>query len=101
MENKVILYADSARGVYIPEFFADSLDWERIIPNEDVSEIKAILISGPDHEHYWEAWEKMLDTTFKDSLTQKEYFLYHDGDLWLIDKKAKVGIDHQLWEEED
>jgi hypothetical protein len=54
-----ILFADSSRGQYIPQFFAESVDWNQLDNwNEDEREI---LLAGPDHEFYWETWESVMD----------------------------------------
>lgn len=84
METYAKLFADSARGIYIPQYFAESIepkDW-RGIDAEDL----AILKSGPYHEFYWEAWESVLDhAEHKDGWT-----LYQDGDLWVINRDSAI-----------
>jgi len=81
------IYADSNRGIYIPQYFAQSIDRE-LISNIDVDDL-AILESGPEHEHYWETWASILDNAIiKSPDGNFEYSLHQDGDLFLVDYNA-------------
>ena len=79
MDTSEILYSDH-HGIYIPQMFgkdcASSFDG---INFEDIK----ILISGPEHEHYWDAWDTILSDA---SIVRHgvEYMLHQDGDLWLV-----------------
>lgn len=86
-ESNAILFADALRGIYIPQHFADVLaedakvvydsgldDWERIKP---------ILLTGPDHDDYWEVWTRTLDYA-RIHHDGKVYSLWQEGDLWLV-----------------
>lgn len=78
LPETAILYADSARGVYIPQYFAESVDWNACDNwNEDE---RVILLTGPDHESYWDVWCDILDNV----TLSGGYRLYQDGDLWLV-----------------
>lgn len=75
-------YADSARGVYIPQHFAETVNRDMLagVDSDDLD----ILAAGPGHGDYWETWESVLDNaelTDSDGVTWR---LYQDGDLWLI-----------------
>ena len=75
------LFLDSNRGVYIPQNFAEQVRHELV---ENVTaEQWDILQAGPDHEWYWETWERVLDYAVLDDGNRK-FTLYQDGDLWLI-----------------
>jgi hypothetical protein len=72
------LYADSARGIYIPQYFAETIDWNAIDNwNEDERDI---LLAGPDHESYWDVWDSILNNV----VTVCGGVLWQDGDLWII-----------------
>ena len=77
-EPAVILYADSARGIYIPQHFAESVN--RALVAGVGADDWDILEAGPYCEHYWDSWESVLDNA-----RIGEYSLYQDGDLWLLD----------------
>ena len=79
------LFADSARGIYIPQHFAESADRDKFTGIDE--EQWAILEVGPDHEHYWDVWDEVLDN----AETTCGAVLYQDGDLWLI--RAQDAID--------
>ena len=81
------LYADSNRGVYIPQFFAESVKRDCVtgVSEEDF----ATLLSGPDAEFYWETWERVTNNaTLTDPTNGKIFYLYQDGDLWMVPKEA-------------
>ena len=77
MAKQAILFADSARGVYIPQHFAEShsADHWQGMDSADLDILKA----GPDHESYWDAWCDVLDN----AETTNGGKLYQDGDLWV------------------
>ena len=55
-----VLFADSARGIYIPQHFAESYNSEQwqAIAQSDLD----ILLSGPECENYWDVWQDVLDS---------------------------------------
>ena len=75
------IYADSNRGVYIPQFFADTRadGWHGISEEND-----AILKDGPDNEWYWDTWVTVLANAYYLDDKGNKYTLYHDGDLFVI-----------------
>jgi len=75
---------DSARGIYIPQNFAELInpeDWTGI-DAEDLD----VLKTGPDHESYWDAWQNLLDC----AESKNGAVLYQDGDLFLIYRDRAV-----------
>lgn len=53
-QNEPVLLLSDARGIYIPQNFAEKFDmslWG--ISQGDA----AILLQGPDAENYWETWD--------------------------------------------
>ena len=75
------IYADANRGVYIPEFFADTCSerWQGIDPDD-----LAVLKQGHEHEEYWNAWTNVLDNAVMFDDDGYRYTLHHDGDLFLV-----------------
>ena len=77
------LYANDSRGVYIPQYFAESVKRECVqgVSEETWKELEA----GPYSEHYWDAWTEVLDNaTVTDPQTGRTGYLYQNGDLWII-----------------
>ena len=76
MSGLELLISDN-RGIYIPRDFA--------MYHEDMDGVLAedmeILKSGPDHEHYWEAWDSVLQNATA-THNGKVWRLSQDGDLW-------------------
>ena len=85
LPETAILYADSAHGVYIPQYFAESINRYTIPLFTDwVSDLDT-LCKGPDEEFYWDIWSDVLDRlTVYDRDSGTSYRLYQDGDLWLV-----------------
>ena len=84
MTNYIEIYADSARGIYIPQYFAETYvksRWKYI----DESDISVLRI-GPDHEQYWDAWDNILDN----AETTDGWTLYQDGDLFVVNGQSAV-----------
>lgn len=84
-----ILYADSNRGTYIPQFFAQSIKRECVnISGMDTTDILDYIAKGPDQEFYWDKWDTVLSRA---EMTEgsKKFSLYQSehGDLWLVPKK--------------
>jgi hypothetical protein len=75
------IYADSSRGVYIPQFFAESVKREYV--NGVTSWQWEQIELGPENESYWDAWDSILNNA-RIILDDKEGFLYQDGDLFVI-----------------
>ena len=99
-EAKMILYADSARGQYIPQHFAESVERD-LVRGIDLADLDYLAL-GPndieatddepahDSEHYWDTWADVCDncTVLNPDDAMRPYTLYQDGDLWLIEPDA-------------
>lgn len=74
------LYADSARGIYIPQHFAQSMRGEWVgFDNETVNALHA----GPEYPEYWDAWSDVLDNAeYKQG--GHVWRLWQDGDLFVV-----------------
>lgn len=96
----VILFADGARGIYIPQYFAQSIKKEMVrgVSDEDWQ----ILEAGPDHDLYWETWDT-VERNAEVTLDGHKYTLTYGeggGDLFLIcpelmsdEEKENFGIE--------
>jgi hypothetical protein len=76
--KQAVLFASDAMGIYIPQHFAESHNseqWNPINPHD-----LAILLHGPDHEYYWDAWCDVMDA----AETICGGSLHRDGDLWVV-----------------
>lgn len=73
-----LLLSDS-HGVNIPRRFALAFDLPAFGIAEDDEDV-AILLKGADHEHYWDAWDAVMNK----AKTAEGGYLYQDGDLWLV-----------------
>ena len=82
------LYADSSRGIYIPQIFAQSI--KRGCVAGVSAEDWAALEAGPDCEAYWDVWDGVLnDAELTDPTSGQVFTLFQDGDLWCIPKGAE------------
>lgn len=93
--SKAELFADSNRGVYIPQYFAQSVRRDLVtgISDEDYK----VLEAGPTHESYWDAWADVLDNASLKNPKLGECYLYQgEGDLWVVPvpKETKEALGH-------
>ena len=82
LPETAILYASDRHGIYIPQYFAESVNRGNLsgVSDEDM----AILLAGPDQEYYWDAWCDVCDHATLTDSNGVTYCLYQDGDLWLV-----------------
>ena len=82
LPESAILYASDRHGIYIPQYFAESIEPECLsgVSNEDL----AILLVGPDHEFYWDAWADVCDNAVLMDSNGVTYYIWQDGDLWFV-----------------
>jgi len=83
------LLLSDANGVYIPQMYCQGfseddaedqgIDWQDVL----------ICQAGPDHEHYWDAWQSICDSAEFEQ-DREMWRLYQNGDLWQV--KADVEI---------
>ena len=87
MTSKTFLYADGARGVYIPQHFAESIrrEFVRGVSQKDWDclEIDPNDCAYKDYDSYWEAWDRVLNNATVEH-NGDVYYLWQDGDLWLV-----------------
>jgi hypothetical protein len=76
--KQAVLFSSDARGIYIPQHFGEYHD--RDLWNPIDSDDLAILLHGPEHESYWDAWCDVLDS----AETTCGGSLHQDGDLWVV-----------------
>lgn len=82
--HSATLFADSARGIYIPQHFAESAQRGKFTGID--AEQWSILESGPEHEYYWDVWSEVLDN----AETIDGQILHQDGDLWIVPAQAAI-----------
>jgi len=93
--NQSVLYASDSRGIYIPQHFAESACWDQFEGwNEGQRDV---LLSGPDHESYWDVWQEVLDNVN----TVCGGVLYQDGDLWIIWPQLAIDAINSLCEDQE
>ena len=79
IENNTRLLITDAQGIYLPQVFANAYGDHPDLVGANANDLQTIS-AGPDHEHYWEAWNSILDNA-----TLHGKSLHQDGHLWLID----------------
>jgi len=80
------LYADSARGIYIPQHFAESVD-RSCVSGIDLSDLD-LLAEGPGiadcSQGYWDIWNDVEQNCILTDSNGQRWRLWQDGDLWLV-----------------
>jgi len=80
------LLVDSNLGVYVPQTFARSFG--HYLPDSARKSVYEksqldVLLSGPDNEDYWDAWDEILNETITNEAGET-FTLHQDGDLWAV-----------------
>jgi hypothetical protein len=88
LPESAILYADSAHGVYIPQYFAESIKRE-CVSGVDPSDLDSLTMGPDECEHYWDIWHDVESSAIVTDSEGNQFYLYQDGDLWL------VPVDHE------
>lgn len=97
MSEHITIYADSSRGQYIPQFFAQSIKRDKLtgVSAEDL----AILEAGPEQEHYWDVWTLVLDNASVRDDEGWDWNFIQTGDLFMVradcpdeDVEALLGV---------
>ena len=84
LPESAICYADSARGVFIPQFFAESINRE-CVTGIDLVDLDQLALGPESCEHYWDIWNDVESRAIvTDTKSGVVYRLYQDGDLWLV-----------------
>lgn len=74
--KSIEIIADSARGVYIPQHFAETCShWSGV----DQDEFR-ILNRGPDNVHYWDVWNTVIDNAYYIEEATGRKFVLHSGE---------------------
>jgi hypothetical protein len=89
-----ILYLPDSYGIYLPQNFARRWVHVGIIPGVD-QETWDILLAGPDHKDYSEAWSEVLESIVV--INHTAYRLYQDGDLWLVPEGMTWDEEKDWW----
>jgi len=79
-----MLWLSEARGIYIPQHFANSFANRDQAVRGVSAEDWAILEAGPDHEYYWDTWTDVCDRAIVTDDVGTQYRVHQDGDCWLI-----------------
>lgn len=93
------LLLDACRGIYIPRDFVEcgATNWG-VVPHDE-----KILLAGPEHGAYWDAWDAVLEEAEYVDENGTHWSLYQDGDLWAIPRGMvwDGATDWFVWPEED
>lgn len=81
MPDSELLLSDSW-GIYIPQMFATRHLTDAVCQRCGIDPADAAILSDPDNELYWEAWDTVLDSYWEET-KEGRWTLWQDGDLWL------------------
>jgi hypothetical protein len=95
MSNRTLLL-DEARGIYIPQKFAENFDltqWNLAPkgPNDTTLEQIESDLSTPDNPHYWDCWEYVLTNAYYIDEHGITWTLEQDGDLFACCEPRPTG----------
>jgi hypothetical protein len=75
---------DSSHGIYIPQIFSQNEKNDFYGYSQDDIDI---LLIGPEHEKYNEAWNNVYVYAFLYDIEGNKWTLWLDGDLWAVSEE--------------
>jgi len=79
-EDMINCIIDGCHGIYLPQEFMKRIDRERWGITKEQADI---ILDGPDHEHYLDVWQEIIDDAeFEDE--EGVWLLYQDQDLFMV-----------------
>ena len=90
--SAIMLLVSDSYGIYIPQTFLERAhaDWDGISFGDAM-----IIGKGPEHEHYWEAWNEILNDATVTTDEGHTYRLHQDGDLWMYCEALMTDEEYQ------
>jgi hypothetical protein len=89
-----ILLLSDARGVYIPQDFAqlfgDDFHYDNMQSGWLYEDAIEVCEAGPEHELYWDAWQAVLDNA--EHKQHAGMVLWQDGDVFLFTEEDFNGM---------
>ena len=82
LPDTALHFASDRHGIYIPQYFAESVNRDMLSGVSDTD--MNILLTGPDHEYYWDVWNDVEQSAILTDSNGVTYCLYQDSDLWLV-----------------
>ena len=89
--DDILLIVDGAYGIYAPQTFCERMNFKDFCGVDQ--ECWDILLEGPKHDLYWEAWDELMSNAsiVLDPATYNQkpgryirYYVWQDGDIWLV-----------------
>ncbi len=81
MTNLINFLVDSHHGTYVPQAFVELYDPEAWHVKKDNLEV---MLSGPDDENYWEAWDEILNFSYFIQDGVEYRLVQREGDVFAI-----------------
>lgn len=82
-EEDARLLLSDCHGIYIPQFYCQTLSEEEAEDSDISWEDVLICQAGPDEERYWEAWQQICDSAEWEEDGER-WNLLQNGDLWQV-----------------
>jgi len=76
--DRITCIADGSRGIYIPQYFAEN--YGDTLTDEE----REILLSGPDHDLYWEVWAEIETCWEHEDENGLTWYLRQDDSLFMV-----------------
>lgn len=93
VEKHVHCIITDSNGIYIPQIFAERyIDETHPDLSEKLADDLNILLQGPDHSEYWEAWNEIE----QEWMSANGQHIFQNSDLFLIDGKPPEWLADQV-----
>ena len=78
MSHEPVFLMSDFWGQYMPKEFVEGYEFKGA-SDSDIN----IILEGPEHELYWEAWDNICDSAYM-MIDGVKHTLFHSGDLYAI-----------------
>lgn len=92
-----VMIVDGHHGIYVPQVWALRYG-EQVLSAGVAREDYEVLLVGPDHASYWDAWSDVLDS-YCHVVNGTKYYLYQSEDLWEYQEGYRVSDDGLVWDD--
>lgn len=82
--ESLVLAVDSHFGIYSAQTFVQRFKDCVVNPTNETEGLFNVLLKGPDHEEYLDAWNDLTNESLTFRIDGVEYSIYESEDIWLI-----------------
>lgn len=110
-QDDILVVVNDSHGIYAPQVFCEKFSFHDFegVDKEDWD----IVLEGPEHEHYWDAWDNIMSrarivlnpATLRyeegEGVDLVEYYIEQEGDIFLVPEGVSIYNDDEEGEDDE